>query len=65
MIPYLASNFSPDHFKRMKVKLDAENDHQFIDDINNKNLNDFLHINPKNIEITSELDQDDFNLIRE
>jgi hypothetical protein len=49
----------------MKVKLDAENDHQFIDDINNKNLNDFLHINPKNIEITSELDQDDFNLIRE
>jgi hypothetical protein len=47
----LASKFTPDHFKRIQVKIDVDPYYQKLV-FGEQSLDEYRHINPKNIEIS-------------
>lgn len=59
IIPFLASNFNPYNFKRMKITLDIYKVSKPLNIRNDLNLDEYLNILPKNILINGDFVSDD------
>lgn len=63
VIPYLASKFNSNNFKRMQLRIEISSIYYKIIDFDNNYLDKFRHINPKTIEISTRSYNNNIDLI--